>query len=118
MYCRYAEQYANDVADLLAPQSGAYYDVWLDGEKFFAHTMEVRCCWVAAVADLSRGFLLFSGGDNEQLLALSCVPRHPSAAAAAANRSFKLSPPPLSRCLRAEPQGDRRPRLQRVWHQL
>ena len=39
--CRYAEQYSNDIADLLAPQSGAYYDVWLDGEKFFAHTMEV-----------------------------------------------------------------------------
>lgn len=29
-----AQQYANDIADLLAPQSGAYYDVWLDGEKF------------------------------------------------------------------------------------
>lgn len=27
-------QYANNIADLLAPQSGAYYDVWLDGEKF------------------------------------------------------------------------------------
>lgn len=35
-----AEKYANDIADLLAPQSGAYYDVWLDGEKFFAATME------------------------------------------------------------------------------
>ena len=40
--CRYAEQYCNDIADLLAPQSGAYYDVWLDGEKFYSHTMEVR----------------------------------------------------------------------------
>ena len=39
--CRYAEQYCNDIADLLAPQSGAYYDVWLDGEKFYSHTMEV-----------------------------------------------------------------------------
>ena len=36
---------ANDLADLLAPQSGAYYDVWLDGEKFYAHEMEVRV-WV------------------------------------------------------------------------
>lgn len=41
----YATQYANDIADLLAPQSGAYYDVWLDGEKFFSHEMEV---WPAA----------------------------------------------------------------------
>lgn len=31
-----AQQYANDIADLLAPQSGAYYDVWLDGEKFMS----------------------------------------------------------------------------------
>lgn len=36
----HAETLANDLADLLAPQSGAYYDVWLDGEKFFAHTFE------------------------------------------------------------------------------
>lgn len=39
---QYATQYANDIADLLAPQSGAYYDVWLDGEKFFSHEMEVK----------------------------------------------------------------------------
>ena len=39
---QFATQYANDIADLLAPQSGAYYDVWLDGEKFFSHQMEVR----------------------------------------------------------------------------
>jgi sulfite reductase beta subunit-like hemoprotein len=38
----YAEALANDLADLLAPQSGAYYDVWLDGEKFYAHEFEVR----------------------------------------------------------------------------
>mmetsp|Transcript_17171 Transcript_17171/g.47611 ORF Transcript_17171/g.47611 Transcript_17171/m.47611 type:complete len:656 (+) Transcript_17171:2425-4392(+) len=29
-----AQKYANDFADLLAPQSGAYYDVWLDGAKY------------------------------------------------------------------------------------
>lgn len=49
---QYATQYANDIADLLAPQSGAYYDVWLDGEKFFSHEMEVKT-WQHA-ADLSR----------------------------------------------------------------
>jgi len=31
-----AEEMANDLADLLAPQAGAYYDVWLDGEKFMS----------------------------------------------------------------------------------
>ena len=30
----YARTYANNIADLLAPQTGAYYEIWLDGEKF------------------------------------------------------------------------------------
>jgi sulfite reductase (ferredoxin) len=30
---QYAWEYANNVADLLAPQSGAFYEIWLDGEK-------------------------------------------------------------------------------------
>jgi sulfite reductase (ferredoxin) len=29
----YALDYANRIADLLTPQSGAYYEIWLDGEK-------------------------------------------------------------------------------------
>lgn len=30
---QYAWQYANNIADLLSSQSGAYYEIWLDGEK-------------------------------------------------------------------------------------
>ncbi|CAI5536240.1 unnamed protein product [Closterium sp. Naga37s-1] len=30
---RYCQEYADKIAALLEPQSGAYYDVWLDGEK-------------------------------------------------------------------------------------
>lgn len=30
---RYAWEYANNIADLLKPQTGAYYEIWLDGEK-------------------------------------------------------------------------------------
>ncbi|MDY6784356.1 MAG: sulfite reductase, ferredoxin dependent [Cyanobacteriota bacterium] len=30
---QYAWDYATQVADLLAPQTGAYYEIWLDGEK-------------------------------------------------------------------------------------
>jgi sulfite reductase (ferredoxin) len=30
---QYAWEYANNIADLLAPQSGAFYEIWLDGEK-------------------------------------------------------------------------------------
>lgn len=29
----YAREYANNIADLLTPQTGAYYEIWLDGEK-------------------------------------------------------------------------------------
>ncbi len=30
---QYAWEYADKIADLLKPQTGAYYDIWLDGEK-------------------------------------------------------------------------------------
>jgi sulfite reductase (ferredoxin) len=30
---RHALKYADNVADLLTPQTGAYYEIWLDGEK-------------------------------------------------------------------------------------
>jgi sulfite reductase (ferredoxin) len=30
---QYAYEYAHRIADLLTPQTGAYYEVWLDGEK-------------------------------------------------------------------------------------
>ncbi len=30
---QYAWEYANKVAELLTPQTGAYYEIWLDGEK-------------------------------------------------------------------------------------
>jgi len=30
---QYAWEYAQNVADLLSPQTGAYYEIWLDGEK-------------------------------------------------------------------------------------
>ena len=30
---QYAWEYADKIASLLAPQSGAYYEIWLDGEK-------------------------------------------------------------------------------------
>ncbi|MEL7501259.1 MAG: sulfite reductase, ferredoxin dependent [Cyanobacteria bacterium J06554_6] len=29
----YAQEYANNVADLLTPQTQAYYEIWVDGEK-------------------------------------------------------------------------------------
>jgi sulfite reductase (ferredoxin) len=31
-----AQEYANHIADLLRPQTEAYYEIWLDGEKFLS----------------------------------------------------------------------------------
>ncbi|MGB3308904.1 MAG: sulfite reductase, ferredoxin dependent [Nodosilinea sp.] len=31
-----AQEYANNIADLLRPQTEAYYEIWLDGEKFLS----------------------------------------------------------------------------------
>ncbi|CAI7908351.1 unnamed protein product [Closterium sp. NIES-54] len=39
---RYCQEYADKIAALLEPQSGAYYDVWLDGEKVRGGGMEGR----------------------------------------------------------------------------
>lgn len=33
---QYTWEYANNIADLLTPQSGAYYEIWLDGEKIIS----------------------------------------------------------------------------------
>jgi sulfite reductase (ferredoxin) len=33
---QYAWEYANNLADLLTPQTGAYYEIWLDGEKIIS----------------------------------------------------------------------------------
>ncbi len=33
---QYAWEYANNIADLLTPQTGAYYEIWLDGEKLIS----------------------------------------------------------------------------------
>ena len=33
---QYAIEYAKNISDLLKPQTGAYYDIWLDGEKIIS----------------------------------------------------------------------------------
>ena len=42
---RYADKLADELADLLAPQAGSYYDVWLDGEKYYSAEREVCQCY-------------------------------------------------------------------------
>lgn len=55
-----AQQYANDIADLLAPQSGAYYDVWLDGEKFVSVYKEVSISRFPCTCSVARHSRLHS----------------------------------------------------------
>ena len=33
---QYAYEYSHKIADLLTPQTGAYYEIWLDGEKYIS----------------------------------------------------------------------------------
>ena len=72
----HAEQLAHDIADLLAPQSGAYYDVWLDGEKFFSMAPEVSSMIVAGRwgSDLGESWEGTSGWLGGQLV--MAVPAH------------------------------------------
>jgi sulfite reductase (ferredoxin) len=53
---RFAQDYANQIADLLTPQTGAYYEIWLDGEKVISgeESPEVK----AARAQNNNGSLL------------------------------------------------------------
>lgn len=46
---QYAWEYANNIADLLKPQTGAYYEIWLDGEKFVSgeEDLEVKAARIA-----------------------------------------------------------------------
>jgi sulfite reductase (ferredoxin) len=57
----YAWQYANTIADLLTPQTGAYYEIWLDGEK--AISAEPHPDVLAALQSNGNGTLIH---DNEE----------------------------------------------------
>jgi sulfite reductase (ferredoxin) len=57
----YAWEYADNIADLLTPQTGAYYEIWLDGEK--AISAEENPEVVAARQRNSNGTLV---SDNEE----------------------------------------------------
>ncbi|NJR37551.1 MAG: sulfite reductase, ferredoxin dependent, partial [Leptolyngbyaceae cyanobacterium CSU_1_4] len=52
----YAREYADRVADLLTPQTGAYYEIWLDGEK--AITAEPNPEMTAALRRNGNGTLI------------------------------------------------------------
>jgi hypothetical protein len=109
---KYCTEAANDIADLLAPQSGAYYDVWLDGEKFVSVYKEVRgggCDDVRVCGMAWRGvkcnYLAWVA------IFMTCTQAVYPVRAHTARRACMLLLP-------TEPQGDCGPRVQPVWHQL
>lgn len=67
-----AQKAAEDIADLLAPQSGAYYDVWLDGEKFMSSVPESE--EVTRVRDDNRFGTNFEGSP-EPIYGTQFLPR-------------------------------------------
>jgi len=68
----HAQKAAEDIADLLAPQSGAYYDVWLDGEKFLSSVPE--SAEVTAARDDNRFGTNFEGS-AEPIYGTQFLPR-------------------------------------------
>lgn len=67
----YAREYADNIADLLTPQSGAYYDIWLDGEK--AITAEEHPDVVAARMHNINGSIF--EGHSEPIYGTHYMPR-------------------------------------------
>ncbi len=67
----YAWEYANKIADLLTPQTGAYYEIWLDGEKVISaeEAPEVK----AARQSNGNGTIVHEG--EEPLYGATYMPR-------------------------------------------
>ncbi|MGJ3244461.1 MAG: sulfite reductase, ferredoxin dependent [Elainellaceae cyanobacterium] len=68
---QYAQDYANRIADLLTPQTGAYYEIWLDDEKFM--TAEEHPDVVAARQRNGNGTLVH--GSEEPIYGDHYMPR-------------------------------------------
>jgi sulfite reductase (ferredoxin) len=68
---RYAQEYANHIADLLTPQTGAYYEIWLDGEKSI--TAEPSPEVVAALRRNGTGTIFH--GQEEPIYGTHYMPR-------------------------------------------
>lgn len=67
----YARTYANQIADLLTPQTGAYYEIWLDGEKIISgeEAPEVKA------ARQRNGNRTLSGDPEEPIYGQQYMPR-------------------------------------------
>jgi sulfite reductase (ferredoxin) len=69
---QYALQYANNVADLLTPQTGAYYEIWLDGEKAVSGEEDPA---VKAARQKNGNGTIFSDDKEEPIYGSHYMPR-------------------------------------------
>ena len=69
---KYALQYANNVADLLTPQTGAYYEIWLDGEKAVSAEEDPA---VKAARQRNGNGTIFSDDKEEPIYGSHYMPR-------------------------------------------
>jgi sulfite reductase (ferredoxin) len=67
----YARDYADQIADLLTPRTGAYYEIWLDGEK--AITAEPNPAVVEALQRNGNGTIFHDG--EEPIYGTQYMPR-------------------------------------------
>ncbi len=69
---KYALEYANNVADLLTPQTGAYYEIWLDGEKAVSAEEDPA---VKAARQKNGNGTIFSDDKEEPIYGSHYMPR-------------------------------------------
>ncbi|MCC3445662.1 MAG: sulfite reductase, ferredoxin dependent [Microcoleus sp. PH2017_03_ELD_O_A] len=69
---QYALQYANNVADLLTPQTGAYYEIWLNGEKAISAEEDPA---VKAARQQNANGTIFSDDKEEPIYGEHYMPR-------------------------------------------
>ena len=69
---QYALQYANNIADLLTPQTGAYYEIWLDGEKAVSAEEDPA---VKAARQKNGNGTIFSDDKEEPIYGSHYMPR-------------------------------------------
>jgi sulfite reductase (ferredoxin) len=99
----YAREYADHIADLLTPQTGAYYEIWLDGEK--AISAEPHPDVMAALQRNGNGTIVKD--DEEPIYGTQYMPRKfKCAITVPGDNSVDLFSQDVSLVVMVNPQGE------------
>ena len=99
----YAWEYANNIADLLTPQTGAYYEIWLDGEKVISAEEHPD---VVAARQYNANRTVFQDGE-EPIYGKHYMPRKfKCAVTVPGDNSVDLFSQDLSLVVITDPQGE------------